>query len=79
MLDFPPALSDMMVTVDIAADDVVETGSGEVFFAKLRPETNLVQVNIREDLAAITIVDNPCMYSTKPNNLIEYIDMRRWK
>ena len=59
-LDFPPDVATMIVTVDIIADNVTEAGSGEVFFARLRPETNSVQVNITEDLTTITIMDDPC-------------------
>ena len=58
-LDFPPDVATMIVTVDIIADDITEIGSGEVFFARLRPETNSVHVNITEDLATITIMDDP--------------------
>ena len=58
-LDFPPDVATMIVTVDIIADDITEAGSGEVFFARLRPETNSVRVNITEDHATITIVDDP--------------------
>ena len=59
-LDFPPNVTTMNVTVDIIADDITEAGSGEIFFAKLRSETNSVRVNITEDLATITIImDDP--------------------
>ncbi len=52
----------MEVRVSIAADDIFESASGEIFLLRLRRLSNNVKVNITDSAATITIVEDLCKY-----------------
>ena len=58
-LSFAPQDTELMVTIHIISDDIIENvgTTGEIFLVRLTTENNLVQVDLMQNFATITIVD----------------------
>ena len=61
-LSFAPSDTELTTSVDIVSDDFIE-GTGEFFVVKLTPRDNVIEVDIIENFATVTIMDNTGKHS----------------